>query len=137
MVIHLDYSSHFRLRSRTPKKPKSKKAPPEGGAAAGPSKTAAKEEGTKDHPISLLDDKAGKRRKSYIVIEENGKKKKVVDIVRLVDPTNQCPCTHYQQRDFHPDLQSAIEDLKVAITKGSYLSRSSCTILISSQNRGM
>ncbi|KAJ8590552.1 hypothetical protein M405DRAFT_766097 [Rhizopogon salebrosus TDB-379] len=90
--------------SRTLKKPKSKKVPAEGGAAAGPSKgPAANEDGTKDHPISLLDEKANKKRKNYTVIEENGKKRKVVDI-----------------RDFHPDLQLAIEDLKGAITKESW-----------------
>ncbi|OJA12665.1 hypothetical protein AZE42_08819 [Rhizopogon vesiculosus] len=90
--------------SRTPKKPKSKKVPAEGGATAGPSKGAVtKEEGTKDHPISLLDDRASKKRKNYIVVEENGKKKKVVDF-----------------RDFHPDLQAAIEDLKVAIATESW-----------------
>jgi len=77
------------LRSRTPKKPKSKKVPVEGGATAGPSKgPVAKEEGTKDHPISLLDDKANKKRKNYTVVEENGKKRKVVDIVCLVDPSH-------------------------------------------------
>jgi hypothetical protein len=79
------------MRSRTLKKPKSKKVPAEGGAAAGPSKgPAANEDGTKDHPISLLDEKANKKRKNYTVIEENGKKRKVVDIVRLVYP-NQFP----------------------------------------------
>ncbi|OAX35980.1 hypothetical protein K503DRAFT_772952 [Rhizopogon vinicolor AM-OR11-026] len=89
---------------RTPKKPKSKKVPAEGGATAGPSKgPVTKEEGTKDHPISLLDDRAAKKRKNYIVVEENGKKKKVVDF-----------------RDFHPDLQLAIEDLKVAIANESW-----------------
>ncbi|KAG2052561.1 hypothetical protein BDR06DRAFT_997549 [Suillus hirtellus] len=90
--------------SRTPKKPKSKKVPVEGGAAAGPSKTAIKEDGTKEHPISLLgEDKGNKKRKNYTVIEENGKKRKVVDI-----------------RDFHPELQLAIEDLKSAIAKESW-----------------
>ncbi|KAG1898903.1 uncharacterized protein F5891DRAFT_1041851 [Suillus fuscotomentosus] len=90
--------------SRTPKKPKSKKVPVEGGAAAGPSKAAIKEDGTKEHPISLLgEDKGNKKRKNYTVIEENGKKRKVVDI-----------------RDFHPELQLAIEDLKSAIAKESW-----------------
>ncbi|KAG1805151.1 hypothetical protein EV424DRAFT_1431400 [Suillus variegatus] len=90
--------------SRTPKKPKSKKVPVEGSAAAGPSKTVIKEDGTKEHPISLLgEDKSNKKRKNYTVIEENGKKRKVVDI-----------------RDFHPELQLAIEDLKSAIAKESW-----------------
>ncbi|KAG2064926.1 hypothetical protein BDR04DRAFT_1109359 [Suillus decipiens] len=90
--------------SRTPKKPKSKKVPAEGGATAGPSKTHAKEEGTKEHPISLLgEDKVNKKRKNYTVIEDNGKKRKVVDI-----------------RDFHSELQLAIEDLKSAISKESW-----------------
>jgi hypothetical protein len=81
----------IRVRSRTFKKPKSKKVPAEGGATAGPSKgPAANEDGTKDHPISLLDEKANKKRKNYTVIEENGKKRKVVDIVRLARP-NQYP----------------------------------------------
>jgi len=84
----IPHSSHLRFRSRTPKKPKSKRAPAEGGGTAGPSNTVAKEEGTKDHPISLLDDKVGKKRKNYIVIEENGKKKRIVDIVRLFDTIN-------------------------------------------------
>ncbi|KAG2137883.1 uncharacterized protein EDB93DRAFT_1166549 [Suillus bovinus] len=89
---------------RTPKKPKSKKVPAEGGATAGPSKTVIKEDGTKEHPISLLcEDKANKKRKNYTVIEENGKKRKVVDI-----------------RDFHPELQLAFEDLKSAISKESW-----------------
>jgi hypothetical protein len=81
--------SSFRVRSRTPKKPKSKKVPAEAGATAGPSKTLTKEEGTKEHPISLLgEDKANKKRKNYTVIEDNGKKRKVVDIVRPpVHPT--------------------------------------------------
>lgn len=75
--------SSFLPRSRTPKKPKSKKVPVEGSAAAGPSKTVIKEDGTKEHPISLLgEDKSNKKRKNYTVIEENGKKRKVVDIVR-------------------------------------------------------
>ncbi|KAH7927982.1 hypothetical protein BV22DRAFT_1005738 [Leucogyrophana mollusca] len=102
-------SSPTRL-TRTPKKPKSKKptaAQTEAGAStAGPSKLApAKQEGTKDHPISLLgnDDKVGKKRKNYTVVEENGKKRKVVDM-----------------RDFHPDLQAAIEHLKVAISQESW-----------------
>ncbi|KAG1807962.1 uncharacterized protein BJ212DRAFT_1281275 [Suillus subaureus] len=90
--------------SRTPKKPKSKKVLAEGGATAGPSKTVAKEEGTKEHPISLLgEDKTNKKRKNYTVIEDNGKKRKVVDL-----------------RDFHPELQLAIEDLKTAISKESW-----------------
>ncbi|KAG1744590.1 uncharacterized protein EDB91DRAFT_191861 [Suillus paluster] len=91
--------------SRTPKKPKSKKVPAEGAATAGPSKgPTTKEDGTKEHPISLLgEDKASKKRKNYTVVEENGKKRKVVDI-----------------RDFHAELQLAIEDLKVAISKESW-----------------
>jgi hypothetical protein len=90
--------------SRTPKKPKSKKVLAEGGVTAGPSKTVAKEEGTKEHPISLLgEDKTNKKRKNYTVIEDNGKKRKVVDL-----------------RDFHPELQLAIEDLKTAISKESW-----------------
>ncbi|KAG1777957.1 hypothetical protein EV702DRAFT_1196760 [Suillus placidus] len=92
------------MKDRTPKKPKSKKLPADGGATAGPSKTVTKEEGTKEHPISLLgEDKANKKRKNYTVIEDNGKKRKVVDI-----------------RDFHPELQSAFEDLKTAISKESW-----------------
>ncbi|KAG2127692.1 hypothetical protein DEU56DRAFT_820086 [Suillus clintonianus] len=88
--------------SRSPKKPKSKKLPAE--ATAGPSKAVGREEGTKEHPISLLgEDKANKKRKNYTVVEENGKKRKVVDI-----------------RDFHPELQLAIEDLKAAISKESW-----------------
>ncbi|KAH7911152.1 hypothetical protein BJ138DRAFT_1151417 [Hygrophoropsis aurantiaca] len=98
------------LKDKTPKKPKSKKptaAQTEGGAStAGPSKLApAKQEGTKDHPISLLgnDEKVGKKRKNYTVIEENGKKRKVVDV-----------------RDFHPELQTAIDQLKAAISRESW-----------------
>ncbi|KIJ18050.1 hypothetical protein PAXINDRAFT_175314 [Paxillus involutus ATCC 200175] len=84
--------------SRTPKKPKSKKPPATEGA---PSK---QEDGTKDHPISLLgDEKVGKKRKNYTVVEENGKKRKVVDL-----------------REFHSELQAAIEDLKAAISKESW-----------------
>ncbi|KAF9228200.1 hypothetical protein BS17DRAFT_773236 [Gyrodon lividus] len=84
--------------SRTPKKPKSKKLP---ATEAGPSK---QEDGTKDHPISLLgDEKVGKKRKNYTIVEENGKKRKVVDL-----------------REFHPELQAAIEDLKVAISNDSW-----------------
>ncbi|KAH7882101.1 hypothetical protein F5I97DRAFT_1939569 [Phlebopus sp. FC_14] len=84
--------------SKTPKKPKSKKPPP---TEAGPSK---QEDGTKEHPISLLaEEKLGKKRKNYTVVEENGKKRKVVDM-----------------REFHPELQAAIEDLKAAISKESW-----------------
>ncbi|KAH0833881.1 hypothetical protein J3R83DRAFT_11057 [Lanmaoa asiatica] len=79
----------------TPKKPKSRKLP---ATEPGPSK---QDEGSKEHPISLLgDDKAGKKRKNYTVIEENGKKRKVVDL-----------------RDFHPELQVSFEELKAAISK--------------------
>ncbi|KIJ61712.1 hypothetical protein HYDPIDRAFT_176873 [Hydnomerulius pinastri MD-312] len=84
--------------SRTPKKPKSKKPP---ATEAGPSK---EEDGSKDHPISFLgDEKASKKRKNYTVVEENGKKRKVVDM-----------------REFHPELQAAIEELKAAISKESW-----------------
>jgi hypothetical protein len=85
--------SSFRVRSRTPKKPKSKKVLAEGGVTAGPSKTVAKEEGTKEHPISLLgEDKTNKKRKNYTVIEDNGKKRKVVDLVR--HPNHVIFCAH-------------------------------------------
>ncbi|KAI9573444.1 hypothetical protein HD554DRAFT_871277 [Boletus coccyginus] len=82
----------------TPKKPKSRKLPV---TEPGPS---MQEDGTKEHPISLLgDEKAGKKRKNYTIIEENGKKRKVVDL-----------------REFHPELQTAFEELKVAISKESW-----------------
>ncbi|KAF8553864.1 hypothetical protein OG21DRAFT_1509639 [Imleria badia] len=82
----------------TPKKPKSRKLPV---TEPGPSK---QEDGTKEHPISLLsDDKVGRKRKNYTIIEENGKKRKVVDL-----------------REFDPDLQAAFEELKVAISKESW-----------------
>lgn len=69
------YTTH-NTYSSTPKKPKSRKHPV---TEPGPSK---QEDGTKDHPISLLgDEKAGKKRKNYTVVEENGKKRKVVDLV--------------------------------------------------------
>ncbi|KAL4077536.1 hypothetical protein J3A83DRAFT_4087986 [Scleroderma citrinum] len=81
--------------SRSPKKPKSKKAP---GVEPGPSN---QEDGTKDHPIILLgEDRANKKPKNYTIIEENGKKRKVIDI-----------------REFHPDLQPALNSLKASIAK--------------------
>ncbi|KAF9232902.1 hypothetical protein BU15DRAFT_90551 [Melanogaster broomeanus] len=86
------------MKDMTPKKPKSKKPP---ATEPAPSK---QEDGTKDHPISLLgDEKVGKKRKNYTIVEENGKKRKVVDL-----------------REFHPELQAAIEDLKAAISKESW-----------------
>lgn len=69
------YSTHDPYRS-TPKKPKSRKLPV---TEPGPS---MQEDGTKEHPISLLgDEKVGKKKKNYTIIEENGKKRKVVDLV--------------------------------------------------------
>ncbi|KAF8438377.1 hypothetical protein L210DRAFT_3404055 [Boletus edulis BED1] len=86
----------------TPKKPKSRKPPT---TEPGPSKL---EDGTKEHPISLVgEEKAGKKRKNYTIIEENGKKRKVVDLACL-------------SREFHPELQAAFEELKVAISKESW-----------------
>ena len=71
----LFYSTYNSYRS-TPKKPKSRKLPV---TEPGP---RTQEDGTKEHPISLLgDEKVGKKRKNYTIIEENGKKRKVVDLV--------------------------------------------------------
>ncbi|KAG9308671.1 hypothetical protein JVU11DRAFT_11628 [Chiua virens] len=82
----------------SPKKPKSRKPPP---TDPGPSN---QEEGNKEHPISLLgDDKSGKKRRSYTIVEEYGKKRRVVDL-----------------REFHPELQAAIEELRAAISKESW-----------------
>ncbi|KAG8215144.1 hypothetical protein J3R82DRAFT_8634 [Butyriboletus roseoflavus] len=82
----------------TPKKPKSRKLP-----ATEPG-TSKQENGTMEHPVSLLgDDKAGKKRKNYTIVEENGKKRKVVDL-----------------REFHPELQVAFEELKAVISKESW-----------------
>lgn len=69
------YATHNPYSS-TPKKPKSRKPP---ATEPGHSK---QEDGTEEHPITLLgDEKVGKKRKNYTVIEENGKKRKMVDLV--------------------------------------------------------
>ena len=77
LFVVVFYQTHDPYSS-TPKKPKSRKPPVN---ESGPVK---EEDGTKEHPISLLsDDKLGKKRKNYTIIEENGKKRKVVDLVCL------------------------------------------------------
>lgn len=48
-------------------------------------------------------ERAGQKRKRYLTVTENGKKRKVIDI-----------------NSFHPDLQSAIDDLKQEISKGKF-----------------
>ncbi|KAI0062963.1 hypothetical protein BV25DRAFT_1825014 [Artomyces pyxidatus] len=107
------------LKDKTPKKPKSKKhilPPPE--PIAGPSNfphhvlahlSKKDTEGTQETPIALLSDGegdsvSGKRKSAGSAGGEIGKKKrKVVDIL-----------------PFHPELEAAIDDLKVAIAKESW-----------------
>ena len=95
---------------RTPKKPKSKKPGPSAKAdpAAGPS-TLSKGPEDLDSYIALLgseeedrDAKTGQKRKRFSYVVENGKKRKIINI-----------------QDFHPELQQAIEELKVHIAKGT------------------
>lgn len=104
--------------TRTPKKPKSKKPGPgtaKAESTAGPSKLSQSTTKREDSnaPIALLgsDDedgsaKAGQKRKRFSYVVENGKKRKIINV-----------------NDFHPELQQAIDELKVHIAKGT------CTLL--------
>jgi hypothetical protein len=86
-------------------------------------------QGSKDVPIALLSEEeeetGGKRRTRVSAEGPNGKKKRrVVDIVSVARirtfvvafSTN----ASVSKLPFHPDLEAAIEELKVAITKGVY-----------------
>ena len=88
--------------------------------------TQAQPQGSKDVPIALLTDEeesVGKRKTRGSAESPNGKKKRrVVDIVSLA-PIAQfvvlsSPDASSLQHSFHPDLDAAIEDLKLAISKG-------------------
>ncbi|KZP33049.1 hypothetical protein FIBSPDRAFT_847657 [Athelia psychrophila] len=102
------------LKDKTPRKPKPKSRKSNANpdvpsiSAAGPSAL-----GTKDSPIALGEDgedqdgndedeggKVGQKRKRYSTVWENGKKRRVVN-----------------QNDFHPDVQQAVEELKLARDK--------------------
>jgi hypothetical protein len=125
------------LKEKSHRKPKSKKSTlPAPEPIAGPSNyphalnlsthSQAQPQGSKDVPIALLSDgeeTGGKRRTRGSGDSPNGKKKRrVVDLVRAG------PNTHFgiltnstlSQHPFHPDLEAAIEDLKAAISKGTY-----------------
>ncbi|KAF8260068.1 hypothetical protein EI94DRAFT_1749637 [Lactarius quietus] len=111
------------LKEKSHRKPKSKKSVlPAPEPIAGPSNYPhalshthlqtqtqghAHPQGSQDTPIALLSDgeeNSGKRRTRGSVESPNGKKKRrVVDI-----------------HPFHPDLEAAIEDLKVAISKENW-----------------
>jgi hypothetical protein len=71
--------------------------------------------------LSEEEETGGKRRTRVSAESPNGKKKRrVVDIVSahfvLAISTN----VPLSKLPFHPDLEAAIEDLKVAISKGVY-----------------
>ncbi|KAI9455374.1 hypothetical protein F5148DRAFT_1226108 [Russula earlei] len=106
------------LKEKSHRKPKSKKSSlPAPEPIAGPSNyphalnhgnhSQAQAQGTKDVPIALLSDgeeATGKRRTRVSAESPNGKKKRrVVDI-----------------HPFHPDLEGAIDDLKLAISKENW-----------------
>jgi len=108
------------LKEKTHRKPKSKRSTlPAPEPIAGPSnyphalnhsnhsQAQPQSQGSKDVPIALLSDgeETGEKRRTRVSGESpNGKKKRrVVDI-----------------HPFHPDLETAIEDLKAAISKGVY-----------------
>ena len=124
------------LKEKSQRKPKSKKSVlPAPEPIAGPSNyphalshsnhSSAQSQGSKDVPIALLSDgeeeAGGKRRTRASGESPNGKKKRrVVDIVRLVSIIWRTPADRpFSQHPFHPDLEAAIEDLKVAISKGA------------------
>ncbi|EIW76914.1 hypothetical protein CONPUDRAFT_130315 [Coniophora puteana RWD-64-598 SS2] len=108
------------LKDKTPaRKPKSKKSPAH-EVPGGANGTHAKPDPARENPVlSSLSVSAalvgsrqpgapeGKRRKNYTVVEENGKKRKVVDI-----------------RDFKPELQTAFDDLKAAISNQTWENKS-------------
>lgn len=88
----------------------------------------AQPQGSKDVPIALLtdeDETVGKRKTRGSAESPNGKKKR-----RVVDIVSVAPIAHFvvpsfpgaslSQHAFHPELEAAIEDLKVAISKGVY-----------------
>ena len=128
------------LKEKSHRKPKSKKSVlPAPEPIAGPSnyphalshnhlqtQTQSHSQGTRDTPIALLsegegEESSGKRRTRGSVESPNGKKKRrVVDIVRVAQSLSR-PAhseTPLSQHPFHPDLAAALEDLKVAISKG-------------------
>ena len=137
------------LKEKAQKKPKSKKSVlPAPEPIAGPSNyphalnhthmqtqtqtsgsaSLSHSTGSKDTPIALLsdaEDNSGKRRTRGSVDSPNGKKKRrVVDIVRLPPPNRPSFVAPLitpliTKHPFHPDLEAAIEDLKVAISKGA------------------
>ncbi|KAF9456909.1 hypothetical protein BDZ94DRAFT_1314708 [Collybia nuda] len=117
------------LKDKTPKKPKSKnllhggisaathpavtaskklaavkKETSQDSPAAGPSASGSEEENKAGgHSEVGEDERAGQKRKRYITVMDGGKKRKVVDV-----------------HSFHPDLQAAIEKIKVAIANESW-----------------
>lgn len=123
------------LKEKSHRKPKSKKSSlPAPEPIAGPSNyphvlshsnlSQVQPQGSKDVPIALLSDgeeTSGKRRTRASGESPNGKKKRrVVDIVR--DVSIRVPFTIidrlFSQHPFPPELEAAIEDLKVAISNG-------------------
>ena len=86
-------------------------------------------QGSKDVPIALLSEEeeetGGKRRTRVSGEGPNGKKKRrVVDIVSVACIRNFVVAfstnTSVSKLPFHPDLEAAIEELKLAISKGVY-----------------
>ena len=125
------------LKEKSHRKPKSKKsALPAPEPIAGPSNyphvinhsnnhSQPQPQGSKDVPIALLTDEeesVGKRKTRASAESPNGKKKRrVVDLVSVAPIAHPIlPLTCPLQLPFHPDLEAAIEDLKVAIKKGVY-----------------
>ena len=124
------------LKEKSLRKPKSKKsALPAPEPIAGPSNyphvlshsnnSQVQPQGSKDVPIALLSDSeetSGKRRTRASGESPNGKKKRrVVDIVREVPihVSFRIIDRPFSQHPFHPELEAAIEDLKVAISNGA------------------
>src|SRR6266702_4003879 len=130
------------LKERSHRKPKSKKSVlPAPEPIAGPSNyphalshnhlqtqthSHSHPQGSKDTLIALLSDgeeNSGKRRTRGSVESPSRKKhRRVVDIVRVPQPFS-CPAPSnppLSQHPFHPDLEAAIEELKVAISKGVF-----------------
>jgi hypothetical protein len=85
-------------------------------------------QGSKDVPIALLSEEedTGRKRRTRVSAEgPNGKKKRrVVDIVSVARIRNFVVAfstnTSVSKLPFHPDLEAAIEELKLAISKGVY-----------------
>jgi hypothetical protein len=67
------------------------------------------------------EEETGGKRRTRVSESPNGKKKRrVVDIVGALFVLTTSTNAPLSKLPFHPDLEAAIEDLKVAISKGVY-----------------